>query len=81
MLLNRNAYYRVHKSPSLVSILSQTNPVHSTPLCFSKFHFNIILHLHLGFRSALFPSGYPPNPIWNTLLNDACYISCQSHPP
>jgi hypothetical protein len=43
ILWNRHVYNRVHKSPSLFPMLSQMNPVHSTPSYFSKIHFNIIL--------------------------------------
>jgi hypothetical protein len=35
-------YYHVHKSPPLVPILSQIDPVRNTPSYLAKIHFNIV---------------------------------------
>jgi hypothetical protein len=47
-LWNPKVHYHIHKSSSLVRILSQTNPFHTTP--------SYLYHLRLGLLSGHFPT-------------------------
>jgi hypothetical protein len=59
ILRNPKVHRRVHKSPQLVRILNQINPVHTNPLYVSKIHFNIVPHLRVCLPSGLSLSGFP----------------------
>jgi hypothetical protein len=78
ILHNKKVYYRFHKSPPLVPILSQTNSVHTIPSCLSKSHLNIFHALHLGLPSGLFPSVFPTNNIQLIPLFPFC-ATCPAH--
>jgi hypothetical protein len=56
ILWNPKVHYRVHRSPPPVTILSQTNPIHTTPT-YLRSILLLFSHLRLGLPSDIFLSG------------------------
>jgi hypothetical protein len=75
ILWKPKVHYRVHKSPQLVPILSQINPIHTIPL---RSILLLSTHLRLRLPSRLLPHQYP---ICIPLLHHSCYMPYPFHPP
>jgi hypothetical protein len=74
---NQKVHYCVHKSPPLVSVLSQINPVHTTPFYLSPSILLLSTHPRLGLSSGLsfwLPHQYP---VCIPLL--PIYATCPAH--
>jgi hypothetical protein len=77
ILWNPKVRHRVHKSPTLVPILSQIDPTRSHPISLRSI---LILstHLRLGLSSCLLPSGFPTNILY-ALLFPPIRATCPVH--
>jgi len=74
----RRFYYRIHKCPLPVPILSQIKPVHNPTFHFLKIHLILSSCLRLGLPSGLFPSGFPTKTLHTPLLSPI-RVTCPFH--
>jgi hypothetical protein len=77
-LRNYKAHCCVHKSPPLVSTLSQTNPVYNLTSYFCVIHFNIKFPSMSRFFSGIFTSGFTTKNLYAILFFVFRLKSCNS---
>jgi hypothetical protein len=82
ILWNTKVLYRIHNSPPPVPILSQINPVHTSPLTSLRpilILSNIILPSTPRSSKCILSSGFLPKPCMHLLSHNACYMYRPSH--
>jgi hypothetical protein len=77
ILRNPKFHHHVHKSPTLVLILSQIDAGHTTP-SYLRSLLTLSTCLHLGLPSCLFPSGFSTN-ILHAFLFSPNRATCPAH--
>jgi len=79
ILWNPKVHYRMHNNLPPVPILSQNNPVYTPRHTSWKSILILSTHLRLGLPNGLFPSGFPTEPLYTTLLSPV-RATCPTHP-
>jgi hypothetical protein len=72
---NPKVHHHIHKSQPLVPILSQLDPLYTSPANFPKTPYS---HLRLGLPSGLFHSGFPNKTLYS-FLSSPTRATCPTH--
>jgi hypothetical protein len=75
LLWNPKVQYRVHLSPPLVTLLSQTYTVRTDTSYFLRSVLILSSHLRLGLSNDLFPVGLPTKGLYAFLISHTCTSS------
>jgi hypothetical protein len=81
MLWSPKFLYRIHKSPPLVPMLNQINPLHITTSYPSKTNSNVIYSLTPLSSYYYFFLPFSPMTCIYSSSHHSCYMPCPSHPP
>jgi hypothetical protein len=74
ILRNSEAYYRVHKSPPFVRILSRISPGHSFASWCFKIYVMLSSHLRVGLPRGVCPSAFSTKTVSMSLLPHTFYV-------